>query len=393
MTPDETRVALKHHRICILIPTYNNCKTLERVLNGVLAYTDDILVINDGSTDDTQEILNWYPALHTIHLLQNKGKGNALRVGFREARKLGFHHAITLDSDGQHYPDDIPVFVEALQEEKGDVLLVGDRNMAADGIPKKSSFGNRISTFWLWFETGIRLQDTQSGYRLYPLHQIPQKFYTPKFEFEIEIMVRTAWKGVPLKNIPVRVLYDPAERVSHFRPVKDFARISVLNIVLVFITIFYIAPRNFIRNFRKKKFRQFIKEDVLESSGSNRSKALSIAMGTFIGLTPLFGLHTLLTISLAVLLKLNKLLAFAFSNLSIPPFIPFIIFISLSIGGFITGHSVSLTDTELNWDLVKQHFLQYAIGSFVLATTTSIVLGTGFYLFLEQVNPERKKQN
>ncbi|MCC2591309.1 DUF2062 domain-containing protein [Chryseobacterium sp. MFBS3-17] len=393
MTPDETRITLKHHRICILIPTYNNCKTLERVLNGVLAYTDDILVINDGSTDDTHEILSRYPALHTIHLLQNKGKGNALRVGFREARKLGFHHAITLDSDGQHYPDDIPVFVEALQEEKGDVLLVGDRNMAAGGIPKKSSFGNRISSFWLWFETGIRLQDTQSGYRLYPLHKIPQKFYTPKFEFEIEIMVRTAWKGVPLKNIPVRVLYDPAERVSHFRPVKDFARISVLNIVLVFITIFYIAPRNFIRNFRKKSFRQFVKEDVLESSGSNRSKALSIALGTFIGLTPLFGLHTLLTISLAVLLKLNKLLAFAFSNLSIPPFIPFIIFISLSIGGFITGHSVSLTDTELNWDLVKQHFLQYAIGSFVLATTTSIVLGTGFYLFLEQVNPERKKQN
>lgn len=393
MTPDETRTALKHHRICILIPTYNNCKTLERVLNGVLAYTDDILVINDGSTDDTQEILNRYPALHTVHLLQNKGKGNALRQGFREARKLGFHHAITLDSDGQHYPDDIPVFVEALKEEKGDVLLVGDRNMAADGIPKKSSFGNRISSFWLWFETGIRLQDTQSGYRLYPLHKIPQKFYTPRFEFEIEIMVRTAWKGVPLKNIPVRVLYDPAERVSHFRPVKDFARISVLNIVLVFITIFYIAPRNFIRNFRKKSFRQFIKEDVLESSGSNRSKALSIALGTFIGLTPLFGLHTLLTISLAVLLKLNKILAFAFSNLSIPPFIPFIIFISLSIGGFITGHSVSLTDTELNWDLVKQHFLQYAIGSFVLATTTSIVLGTGFYLFLEQVNPERKKQN
>src|SRR5690606_14989472 len=102
-------------------------------------------------------------------------------------------------------------------------------------------------------------------------------------------------------------------------------------------TIFYIAPRNFIRNFRKKSFRQFVKEDVLESSGSNRSKALSIALGTFIGLTPLFGLHTLLTISLAVLLKLNKLLAFAFSNLSIPPFIPFIIFISLSIGGFITG--------------------------------------------------------
>ncbi len=358
MTPAETRILLKKHKICVLIATYNNHKTLERVINGVLAYTDNVIVVNDGSTDTTASILTQYQGIKIISLPENRGKGNALSTGFTEARRLGFNHALTIDSDGQHYPDDIPVFVEALENEGSDVLLVGDRNMEQAGIPQKSSVGNRISTFWFWFETGITLKDTQSGYRLYPLNKIPKKFYTPKFEFEIEIMVRTAWKGVPVKNVPVKVLYDPEERVSHFRPFTDFVRISILNTVLVFIAIFYIAPRRFIRNFKKKSFKRFLKEDVLESDGSNRKKAMSIALGTFIGLSPFWGLQTFLTISLAVLLKLNKVLAFAFSNVSIPPFIPLIVGGSLAIGGYLLGAETNFMDQEFTLDLVKRHILQ-----------------------------------
>src|SRR6476620_12271402 len=123
----------------------------------------------------------------------------ALRAGFKKSVELGFHYAITIDSDGQHYPHDIPVFLNEL-EQNGEALLIGSRNMVQAGIPKKSSFGNKFSNFWFWVETGIRLDDTQSGYRLYPLQHIPKKFYTRKFEFEIEVIVRTAWKGIPVKN-------------------------------------------------------------------------------------------------------------------------------------------------------------------------------------------------
>lgn len=252
MTIAETRNLLLNKKIGIVIPTYNNHKTLQRVIDGVLEYTHQVIVVNDGSTDTTSEILKKYPQLTLITLPENQGKGNALKIGFRKALDLGYDYAITIDSDGQHFPDDIPVFVEALIEENEDVLLIGNRNMEQDGIPKKSSFGNRFSCFWFWFETGIKLQDTQSGYRLYPLKSIPKKYYTPKFEFEIEIIVRTAWKQIPVKNVPIKVLYDPDERVSHFRPFKDFARISVLNTVLVIIALFYIYPRNFILNFKKK---------------------------------------------------------------------------------------------------------------------------------------------
>lgn len=388
MILSEVKDAISERNICVLIPTYNNEKTLKRVIDGVLDYTENIIVVNDGSTDSTSEILKNYTQITVLNLPENKGKGNGLKTGFRKAKKLGFDYAITIDSDGQHYPDDIPVFVEALINENEDVLFIGNRNMSQDGIPKKSSFGNRFSNFWFWFETGIKLEDTQSGYRLYPLHKIPKKYFTPKFEFEIEIIVRTAWRHVPVKNVPIKVLYDPAERVSHFRPFKDFTRISILNTILVTITLLYIIPRNFVNNFKKKSFKRFIKEDVLESEGTNRIKAFSIALGVFIGFSPFWGFHTLLVISLAVLFKLNKVLAFVASNVSLPPFIPFIIVASLFLGSpFVYGNSDFLNQ-EWNFDLVKNNILQYVIGSLILASTMSVITGIVTFLFLNKVNPE-----
>ncbi|MDR6406293.1 MULTISPECIES: DUF2062 domain-containing protein [Chryseobacterium] len=388
MTLPEVQNAISEKKICVLIPTYNNEKTLKRVIDGVLDYTGNIIVVNDGSTDSTLEILNHYPQITVINLPENKGKGNGLKTGFRKGKKLGYNYAITIDSDGQHYPDDIPVFVEALANEQQDVLLIGNRNMSQDGIPKKSSFGNRFSNFWFWFETGIKLEDTQSGYRLYPLHKIPKKYFTPKFEFEIEIIVRTAWRHVPVKNVPIKVLYDPAERVSHFRPFKDFTRISILNTILVTITLLYIIPRNFVNNFKKKSIKKFIKEDVLESDGTNRTKAFSIALGVFIGFSPFWGFHTLLVISLAVLFKLNKVLAFVASNVSLPPFIPFIIASCLFLGApFVHGDS-NILSQDLNFELVKNNLLQYVIGSAILATTMSAIAGIATFLFLNKVSPE-----
>lgn len=240
-------------KVCVIVPTYNNHKTLKRVIDGVLNYTNKIIVVNDGSTDTTSEILKSYASIIPIHIEKNQGKGNALQAGFKKALENGFHYAITIDSDGQHFPDDIPTFLEELSKSDSNILLIGSRNMNQEGVPKKSSFGNKFSNFWFWFETGIKLEDTQSGYRLYPLLHLPKRYFTKKFEFEIEVIVRAAWKGTLVKNIPVKILYDPEERVTHFRPFKDFTRISILNTILVVITLLYIKPRDFFRNFKKKK--------------------------------------------------------------------------------------------------------------------------------------------
>lgn len=247
---------MEKKKVVVIIPTYNNQKTLQRVIDGVLAHTGNVIIVNDGSTDHTPDILASYSHLQILHLPQNRGKGIALRTGFRQARKSGFEYAVTIDSDGQHFPSDIPVFLHALEEEGKEVLLIGARDMSREDVPGKSSFGNRFSNFWFWFETGIRLTDTQSGYRLYPLRAIPRNLWTAKFELEIEVIVRTAWKGVPVKNVPVRVLYDPNERVTHFRPFRDFTRISILNTILVLVKILWIIPRDLLFFFFTKNIRK-----------------------------------------------------------------------------------------------------------------------------------------
>ncbi|MGB7785361.1 MAG: glycosyltransferase family 2 protein [Salinimicrobium sp.] len=242
---------------CVLIPTFNNAATLSKVLDEVLEYTCNIIVVNDGSTDSTPEILQNYPQLQLISFPENRGKGDALKIGFLEAEKRGYSYVITMDSDGQHYPDDLPVFLDALKERKPtdpDLLVIGSRKMDSPEVPEKSSFGNRCSTFWFRVETGIDLQDTQCGYRLYPVKKVNKlELSTSKFELEIEVLVKAAWEGVRVINLPVKVKYDPEERVTHFRPVQDVTRITLLNIWFVLKAFFYIFPRNFFRRLHQKQ--------------------------------------------------------------------------------------------------------------------------------------------
>lgn len=379
-------------KYCVIVPTYNNAKTLKKVLDGIVEHTLDIIIINDGSIDNTAAILADYSELTVIHLDKNKGKGNAIRSGFKKALESGFDFAITIDSDGQHFPEDIPIFINALQEaENKKLLLIGSRNMQQQGVPKKSSFGNKFSNFWLWVTTGKTLADTQSGFRLYPIRAMEDiKLRTNKFEFEIEAMVKSSWKGIVLKNVPIRVLYDEAERVSHYRPTIDFLRISLLNTWLVLVALIYIKPRDLFRKFRRKGFKRFFYEDFLQSGDSPAKKAFSIALGTFIGLTPLWGFHTVIVLSLAVLLRLNKVIAFAFSNVSMAPLIPFVIFLSLQAGALVTGNELSFSIEDIAEDFgAFKHLQTYIIGSLVLAVTAAILFGFLGYVILLFFN--RKK--
>ena len=369
-------------KVCVIVPTYNNEKTLKRVLDSVLSFTSNIIIVNDGSTDTTATILNDYSQLVQIHHDKNSGKGVALRNGFKKAMELNYNYAITIDSDGQHYASDIPTFIAAIEKEPNS-LLIGSRNMTQDDVPKKSSFGNKFSNFWFWFETGIKLEDTQSGYRLYPLQLIPKKYFTTKFELEIEIIVRSAWKGISVKNIPIQVLYDPTERVSHFRPFQDFTRISILNTVLVLITLFYIKPRDFFLSFKQKGIKQFFLENILHSDDSNAKKAQSIALGVFIGISPFWGFQTLILLALATVLRLNKVIAFASSNISFAPFIPFVIYASLKVGSYFVATSTPfIFDKSITLAVIQNHLQQYLIGSFVLATICAVFFGSLGYLLL-----------
>ena len=234
-------------RICVIVPTYNNERTIADVLRRIRAYTHNIIVVNDGSTPETLAAIN--SAFSSVELpdivdyTPNRGKGYALMQGFRRALELGYRFAVTIDSDGQHFPEDIPAIMDCHSTNK-DALVVGSRNLTADNMPSKNTFANKFSNFWFRLQTGIPLEDTQSGYRLYPLEQINLRWpITPRYEAELELLVFTAWRGVPVVSVPVRVYYPPEdERVSHFRPFWDFFRIIVLNSILTFGALFYYLP-------------------------------------------------------------------------------------------------------------------------------------------------------
>jgi glycosyltransferase involved in cell wall biosynthesis len=352
-------------------------------------------VVNDGSTDATKDILNSFSNLHIFHFERNRGKGVALNRGFEFAEDLGYDYAITIDSDGQHYPDDLDVFLTEMESRKpGDpeLLLVGDRNMGRDGIPGKSSTGNKFSNFWFLVVTGTQLSDTQSGYRLYPLKLVNSiRFYTRKFEFEIEVIVKSAWRRVEVKNIPIKVFYEE-NRVTHFRPFWDITRITLLYMWFVLVSFFYIHPRNKYQDFKKKGFKRFWEEDIIKSEEPAHKKAAAIALGVFIGISPFWGLHTLLVFSLAAIFRLNKVIAFLFSNISIPPLIPFIIYGSYQMGSLVSGNGWDWKLNMENFDSsaeIFQGLWQYILGSFALAGLAALVIWIIFY-FLFSLSEQKQ---
>lgn len=367
------------YRTCVIIPTYNNADTLPAVIAGVAAYTRNIIVVNDGSTDDTALVLAPLSHIDSISYTKNKGKGWALQKGFERALQSGYTYAISIDSDGQHFAKDLPVFLEKLHMLK-DAIIIGARNMNQSSVPGKSSFGYRFSNFWFKIETGIDAPDTQSGYRLYPVALMKDMhFFTRKYEFEIEVLVRAAWKGIKIESVPVSVYYAPKEeRISHFRPFKDFLRISLLNALLVLIAFLYIKPRNFLRSlFKKRDWGAFFREQVFNVNEPHHIKALSVALGICMGIMPVWGFQLVTAIFLSIVLKLNKALVIIAANISIPPLIPLIIFFSYKTGGVWMkdgGGSLALTG-DLTFESVKSDFQQYLYGSITLAIALGILCG------------------
>jgi len=360
--------------ICVLIPTYNNARTLSRVIDGVMDYASHVYVVNDGSTDTTGEILKGYAnKLTVITHDRNRGKGRALRTGFKRCIKDGFRYALTIDSDGQHYPDDIPVFLAAI-EQHPDSLIMGARNMEQEGVPQKSSFGNKFSNFWYWVETGIKLPDTQTGYRVYPLKRLKYiPLWTNKFELEIEVIVKLAWFGANVLAVPVKVKYDPDERVSHFRPFRDFTRISILNTFLVLFALVF-RPVMLIRKLFSKAFWKNLVHEIVQSEESSARKACAIAVGVFMGIFPAWGFQMAIALGLALLFRLNKFIVLVASNISIPPMIPFIIYGSYLMGSLLVDKPEHITFSDgISVEDIYINFSQYLIGAILLSIVAGLV--------------------
>lgn len=249
---DFITVGVEENEVCAVIPTYQNAKTLLQVVADVHRVVDTVFVVDDGSNDGTAALLdkatgNERPEKVLTHP-KNCGKGAALKTGLTYARQQGFRYAMTVDADGQHRADDIPALLKAVEEEP-DALAIGSRGLQHENMPAKSTFANRFSNFWFALQTLQRLPDTQSGLRVYPLRRLHGlRWMSARYEAELTLLVFSAWAGVKLLPVPVSVYYPPRDqRVTHFRPGRDFTRISVLNTLLCFLMVVYGWPRIFCR--------------------------------------------------------------------------------------------------------------------------------------------------
>ncbi len=249
---DIITVGVEENEVCAVIPTYQNAKTLLKVVADVHRVVDTVFVVDDGSNDGTAALLdkatgNERPEKVLTHP-KNCGKGAALKTGLTYARQQGFRYAVTVDADGQHRADDIPALLKAVEEEP-DALAIGSRGLQHENMPAKSTFANRFSNFWFALQTLQRLPDTQSGLRIYPLQRLHGlRWMSARYEAELTLLVFSAWAGVKLLPVPVSVYYPPRDqRVTHFRPGRDFTRISVLNTLLCFLMVVYGWPRIFCR--------------------------------------------------------------------------------------------------------------------------------------------------
>lgn len=229
-------------KTAIIIPVYNHEQRIAEVVDQALSLALPIFVVNDGSIDRTAEMLKTIEGITVLHHPVNRGKGAALRTGFVAARAQGCDWAITIDGDGQHRPSDAKALLAAVVEGKRCIVVGRRQGMAeSEHVPWTSRFGRGFSNFWVRVSGGPAIQDSQSGFRLYPLPEILELVVRARrYQFEVEVLVRAKQSGIPTIEVPVSVVYQPrGERVSHFRPWVDFGRNSVTFSRLILARIFW----------------------------------------------------------------------------------------------------------------------------------------------------------
>ena len=230
------------NRCAIVIPVFNHEQKVAAVIRQALQLSMPVFVVDDGSTDATYDRIKGITSITVLRHTKNRGKGAALLTGFAAAAKVA-DWAITIDADGQHVPEDALLLIQAVPAGMRPVVVGRREGMNTRHVPWKSRFGREFSNFWVRTSGGPKISDTQSGMRLYPLPEVLRlPVSARRFQFEVEILVKAAWYGLPVMERPVRVIYAPAnERVSHYRGFVDFLRNASTFTRLTFGR-FFVAP-------------------------------------------------------------------------------------------------------------------------------------------------------
>ena len=210
----------------VVIPALNEERAIRSVVEDALRYCAMVIVIDDGSSDRTSDVVSDLPIERMRHA-EPQGKAIALRDGFRRALELGAEGVLTMDGDGQHAASDLPRLLDAARRYPNHIVI-GARLLDKDAQPDKNRIGNQQADFWVSWACGQRIVDTQSGQRFYPRSAIEIALALPHdgFVFESEILIECAARGIRSVSVPIASRYEEDRRASHFKPFRDVTRIT-----------------------------------------------------------------------------------------------------------------------------------------------------------------------
>ena len=221
-------------RTCALIPAFNEASYIADVVERAKEHVAEVVVIDDGSDDGTADIARAAGAT-CLQLPGNCGKASALRTGIAYARDLKFTYVITLDGDGQHLPEDIPVMLR-VAEETGADLIIGARAFDRALMPSSRYFSNVIGSRLASALVGCEIRDSQSGFRLFRLDKLDEgKLRSRYYELEMEILIKMARSGCTVAHAPIRMVYDNGQARSKMKPVRDTVRVCLWSLAFRFL--------------------------------------------------------------------------------------------------------------------------------------------------------------
>jgi len=391
-------MALDSSKILMVVPLFNHGNTVRAVVEKALADGWPTLVVDDGSTDGGGETLDGLDC-RIVRLDCNLGKGAAILAGAEFAAREGYEAIITVDADGQLDPVEAGKLAE-IAADQWPSLVVGARRMDQGNAPGASLFGRAFSNFWIRLECGRELPDTQSGYRLYPVKELlALETGCRRYDFEVEILTRAAWAGLPILSVPVSVHYPAAsERESHFHQFKDNFRLTCLHTRLVARALLPWPHKRLIA-----KTPEEIKENLQEKLSllhpvrfvkrlcREHSSALQLAsaawMGVFLGALPLIAAHTVSIIYVSHRLHLNKLTAITASQVCMPPLVPAL---CIEIGYFMR-HGRLLVD--INWETmvpqIHYRLWEWLLGSLLVGPLLGLAVGGLLYFTIKNLRRGR----
>jgi glycosyltransferase involved in cell wall biosynthesis len=382
-------------KVWCVIPVYNNAGTVIDVAARCLRQMENVLIVDDGSTDlNLNEACANLPVTVIRHA-ENRGKGEAILTALEFLKNRDADYMITIDADGQHYPEDIPLFFP-LMEANDYSMIIGCRDFSGNNVPKSSRFGRSFANFWMKLETGIDAGDCQSGFRAYPVKYVLQlNFMCSRYNFETEVLVKGAWAGLELHKLQVRSWYpEPGKRISHFHPWADNFWISCIHIHLLARRILPVPirrltpkPVNSLSVFPLSKFFSALLRENVTPGGL----AAAAAVGTIIGIIPIPGFQSIAIAYVAARLHLNIVLPLAIQNLFMPPLVPLLCIelgYRLLNGAWLTEFTFKTLCTQIHYRIAE-----WWLGSLFLAPLFAILTAGCTYLVAVYIQRRRVRNS